>query len=190
MSPGGHLVTSALAAGAGYGLTGSPGAVAGILAGGFLIDIDHAVDYVLFERQRKLTPGAFLRYYVEGRMRRTVLALHSYELLALLAVLAWTTASDWLSGYVAGAAMHLAFDIVVNGRLVPHSIVGFYSFVHRWRGRFDAAGLLQQFPLAPAPASFWTAFFRGATLAADAPGGLEAPACEEVPIAVLVRRDR
>jgi hypothetical protein len=189
VSPGGHLVTSVLAAAAGYGLTGSPAAVAGIVAGGFLIDVDHAVDYVLFERQRKLTPGAFLRYYVEGRMRRTVLALHSYELLVLLAAVAWATGSDWLSGYVAGAAMHLVFDIVVNGRLVPHSIVGFYSVVHRWRARFETARLLQQLPLATAPASFWTAFFRGATLATDAPPALETSSRQEIPIPVLVRRD-
>src|SRR2546430_15461845 len=80
MSPGGHLVTTAVAAGVGLAATGSVPFAAGIVVGGFLIDVDHAVDYLIVERQRELTPAAFLRYYTEGRARRAVLALHSYEL--------------------------------------------------------------------------------------------------------------
>ena len=61
MSPGGHLVTTALACAAVYAGTESVALTAGLAAGGFLIDVDHAVDYVLFERQRDLRPGSFLR---------------------------------------------------------------------------------------------------------------------------------
>jgi hypothetical protein len=190
VSPGGHLVTSALAAAGAYSLTGSPVVAAGVVAGGFLIDIDHAADYVLFERQRDLSPGAFLRYYVEGRMRRTVLALHSYELLALLTALAWATGWSWLSGYLLGAAMHLVFDIAVNGRLVPHSLVGFYSFVHRWRGGFETDRLLHQFPLAAAPRGFWTAFFRGSVLAGVSETVPETLARADTAIPVPAGRDR
>ena len=87
MSPGGHLVTTAATCAVVYAGTGSPALTAGLAAGGFLIDVDHVVDYVLFERQRDLRPGSFLRYYVNGRAQRVVLVLHSYELLALLATL-------------------------------------------------------------------------------------------------------
>src|SRR2546430_743938 len=74
MSPGGHLVTTAVAAGVGLAATGSVPFAAGIVVGGFLIDVDHAMDYLIVERQRELTPAAFLRYYTEGRARRAVLA--------------------------------------------------------------------------------------------------------------------
>jgi len=134
---------------------------AGLALGGFLIDVDHAVDYVLFERQRNLRPGAFLRYYLEGRVRRTVLVLHSYELLAALGVLAWWLEALPLAGYLVGALMHLALDLAFNGESTPRSIVAFYSFAYRAAHRFDARILLGLTPRR-APARFWTAFFTGA----------------------------
>jgi hypothetical protein len=149
--------------------TGSWPLAAAVAAGGFLIDVDHAVDYVLFEGARDLRPGAFLRYYVEGRVRRTVLVLHSYELFALLGALAWLTASPWLGGYLVGALMHLALDITYNGRLTPHSIVAFYSFGYRLAHRFDARTLLGDTQLHPAPAHFWSAFFVGSRRRAARP---------------------
>jgi hypothetical protein len=161
MSPGGHLVTTAAACAVTVAATGSWALTAAVAAGGFLIDVDHALDYVLFERARDLRPGAFLRYYVEGHVRRTVLVLHSYELFALLGALAWVTASPWLGGYLVGALMHLALDITFNGRLTPRSIVAFYSFGYRLAHRFDAHALLGETDLRPAPARFWTAFFVG-----------------------------
>jgi len=136
--------------------------VAGLAAGGFLIDVDHAIDYVVVERQRDLRPGAFLRYYLEGRARRTVLALHSYELFAVLIALAWATANPWLCGYVGGALMHLALDIAFNGEFTPRSIVAFYSFTYRALHGFDAAYLLGAGPPRTVSGTFWRAFF-GAT---------------------------
>jgi hypothetical protein len=164
MSPGGHLVTTVAvcAAAAGHHQWAL---MAGLAAGGFLIDIDHAVDYVLVEGGRDLRPGTFLRHYTEGRVRRTVLALHSWELFAVLVALAWTSGEPWLVGYVAGGLMHLALDLVYNGRYTPHSIVLFYSFTYRALHRFDAAHLLGESPPRPVARGFWHAFF-GTTEAA------------------------
>lgn len=160
MSPGGHLVTSAVAAGAALAATGSLPLTVGVAVGGFLIDVDHAVDYVLVERRRELTPGAFLRYYTEGRARRVVLALHSYELFLALGALAWWLDSAWLTGYLAGGLMHLALDVHFNGRLTPKNIFAFYSFGFRLARRFDAVALFGS-ELFSAPAGFWRAFFLG-----------------------------
>lgn len=161
MSPGGHLVTTLGACAAAAAATGSVPLTAGIAVGGFLIDVDHAVDYVLFEGQRDLRPASFLRYYVEGRMRRAVLVLHSYELFALLGALAlWIDALP-LWGYLLGALMHLALDISFNGEVTPRSITAFYSFGYRLAHRFDANALLGIEPR-PDTAPFWKAFFRGA----------------------------
>jgi hypothetical protein len=167
VSPGGHLITTAVACALTQSITGAWPLTAGVAAGGFLIDVDHVVDYVVFERAGRLTPGAFLRHYVEGRTRRVVLVLHSYEIVALLGLMAWWTQADVLLGYLAGALMHLALDLVFNGRLTPRSITAFYSFAYRASHRFDARRLLAHPRLAPAGA-FWTAFFRGSALAPEA----------------------
>ncbi|MBI3635647.1 MAG: hypothetical protein HY216_05430 [Candidatus Rokubacteria bacterium] len=168
MSPGGHLVTTALACASSLAAShGAPVAdtaalAAGIAVGGFLIDVDHALDYVLFERQRDLRPGAFLRYYLEGRVHRTVLVLHSYELFALLGVIAWWTGSLALAGYLLGALMHLALDLLFNGEQLPRSISAFYCFTYRVVHRFDAARLMGAHDPWRVPAGFWGGFFRGA----------------------------
>jgi hypothetical protein len=167
VSPGGHLVTTAVACGTAAALTGDAVLTAGIAVGGFLIDLDHAVDYVLFEGQRDLRPGVFLRYYLEGRTRRVVLALHSYELFALIAAAAWWTGTVWLWGYLLGGLMHLTLDLIFNGELTPRSIVPFYSFAYRLVHRFDARAMLGDTKIAPPPGGFWVAFFQGSK-AADA----------------------
>ena len=159
MSPGGHLVTTLAACAAAAVTTESWPLVAGLAAGGFWIDVDHAIDYVVFERQRDFRPAAFLRYYLEGRVRRTVLALHSYELFAILTALALATAEPWLLGYVVGGLMHLTLDLAFNGEFVPGSIVPFYSFTYRAVHRFDATHLLRGGPPRTVASSFWRAFF-------------------------------
>jgi hypothetical protein len=165
MSPGGHLVTTAIACGTTAAITGDPVLTGAVAVGGFLIDVDHAVDYVVFERQRDLRPGAFLRYYLEGRTRRVVLALHSYELFALIALAAWWSDAMWLWGYLLGGLMHLTLDLIFNGELTPRSIVPFYSFVYRLAHRFDARAMLGEPKVAPPPRGFWAAFFQGARAA-------------------------
>jgi hypothetical protein len=167
VSPGGHLVTTAIACGTAAAISGDAVLTAAIAVGGFLIDVDHAVDYVVFEGQRDLRPGAFLRYYLEGRTRRVVLALHSYELFALAAVAAYVTGAVWLWGYLIGGLMHLTLDLIFNGELTPRSIVPFYSFLYRLAHRFDARAMLGEPKIAPPPRQFWAAFFQGAK-AADA----------------------
>lgn len=175
MSPGGHLVTTVAACAVSIVLTrdlpmaDTVALASGIATGGFLIDVDHAIDYVLFERQRDLRPSTFLRYYVEGRMRRTVLALHSYELFAALVAAALWLNSLPLAGYVLGALMHLALDLVFNGKLTPRSIAAFYSFTFRAAHRFEAGALLGQPALMPSR-GFWASFFGGAQATDGAAG--------------------
>jgi hypothetical protein len=170
VSPGGHLVTTALACAAVQTVTGSAALTAGVAAGGFLIDLDHVLDYIVFERQRGLRPAAFLHYYLAGRTRTVVLVLHSYEILAALALIAWASSLPWLWGYVLGAAaLHLPLDIVFNGKVAGRNIVPFYSLVYRARAGFRTARLLDTARLAPPPARFWSAFFVGAATRENGP---------------------
>ena len=59
-------MTTIVAATAAAAATGSLPVAAGVAAGGFLIDLDHLADYLVFERQWDLRPGAFLHFYLEG----------------------------------------------------------------------------------------------------------------------------
>src|SRR6185295_11783898 len=112
MMPGGHLATSIALAGVAYVSTGSAETAAGCFAGGFLIDVDHYLDYLIFERQwRRPGPAQFLRYYFRNQPRLLVLPLHSYELMTLLVILAALRRPPLLIGYLLGAVMHLGFDI-------------------------------------------------------------------------------
>ena len=162
MSPGGHAATTIVASAATAFLSGSLPLATAVALGGFFIDVDHAVDYVLFNRQRDLRPAAFLRYNLEGRAERVVLALHSWELFALLAAIAWWTGWQLLWGYLGGAAMHLLLDIAFNGESLPTNIVAFYSFAYRAAHDFNGAALLGRGDRA-VPVKFWSAFFKGAS---------------------------
>ena len=122
---------------------------------------------MLFERQRDLRPGSFLRYYLDGKTRWVVLVLHSYELLALLAAVAWFTNIAWLWGWVFGMALHLPLDILFNGKFASGGLVGFYSFIVRARAGFRADRFTDR-PRRPS-GGFWAAFFKGGQLADDAP---------------------
>ncbi|MGH7384510.1 MAG: hypothetical protein ACREKG_04955 [Candidatus Rokuibacteriota bacterium] len=164
MSPGGHLVTTAVACAGVYAGTESVALTAGLAAGGFLIDVDHAIDYVLVEGQRDLRPGSFLRYYLGGKAQRAVLVLHSYELLALLTILAWLTGVEWLWGWVFGMLLHLPLDIIFNGKFASGGLVHFYSFIVRARAGFRLAGFADR-PMRPVTdQGFWIAFFQGGQL--------------------------
>src|SRR5262249_32259065 len=78
MMPGGHLATSIALGGVAYASTGSLEAAVGCFAGGFLIDVDHYGDYLIFEKQwRRPGPLSFLRYYFAHRPKKIVLPLHS-----------------------------------------------------------------------------------------------------------------
>jgi uncharacterized membrane protein len=148
MSPTGHLLTTAAACGVTYALTGSPSFSAGIALGGFLIDVDHYFDYVVFERQYSLNPLRFIRYYENCQCQCAFLLLHSYELMALLSLAAALTGSLLLAGYLAGASMHLILDIIFNGKDALRRPVHFYSFFYRRKHGFLANRLLTR----PAPA--------------------------------------
>ena len=141
--PGGHLATSLTLSATTYYATGSIEASAGAFLGGFLIDVDHYLDYLLFEKQwRRPSPVSFLQYYFTNRPRKLVLPLHSAELMTIL--LATILVHPWplLVGYWVGAAMHLAFDILVNGEYGLTRPFAFYVFSYRASQRFAAENLV------------------------------------------------
>jgi hypothetical protein len=144
MMPGGHLATSLALSGVAYVSTSSIEASAGCFAGGFLIDVDHYLDYLFFERQwRKPSPVQFLRYYFTYSPKKLVLPLHSAELMSFLFLIILAHPWPLLVGYWVGALMHLTFDVLVNGEHALRRPVLFYVFGYRIAQRFDAAKLMK-----------------------------------------------
>jgi len=143
MMPGGHLATSLVLGSAVYASTRSVGLAAGCVAGGFFIDFDHYLDYIVFEREwRRPSPASFLRYYFTHQPKLLVLPLHSFELMSVLIAFAIVRPNPLLIGYIVGAAMHLFFDVIVNGDFALKHKVLFYSFAYRATKRFAAHELL------------------------------------------------
>jgi hypothetical protein len=143
MMPGGHLATALTLSTTTYLATGSAEAAAGAFAGGFLIDVDHYLDYLVFEKQwRRPGPVSFLRYYFTNRPRRAVLPLHSAELMTVLLAVIFAHPWPLLVGYWVGAAMHLICDILVNGEYGLRRPVMFYVFAYRASQRFATDNLL------------------------------------------------
>src|SRR5690349_13194316 len=113
MMPGGHLATALGLSAAAYFTTRSAGLAAGCFLGGFLIDVDHYLDYLFFERQWKRPwPAQFLRYYFTYQLNRVVLPLHSLELMAVLFAVARYFPNFVFWGYLIGASMHLVLDVL------------------------------------------------------------------------------
>src|SRR3989442_12518990 len=114
MMPGGHLATALTLSTTTYYATGSAEAAAGAFAGGFLIDVDHYLDYLIFEKQwRKPSPVSFLRYYFTNSPKRLVLPLHSIELMGVIKLIILFHPWPLLIGYWLGAAMHMTFDVLI-----------------------------------------------------------------------------
>jgi len=154
MMPGGHLATSVGLAAVGYAATGSVELAAGCFTGGFLIDVDHYLDYLVFEGPwRHPDPASFLRYYFTDQPKRVVLPLHSVELMTLLALAAYLWPLKFLVGYLLGAAMHLVCDIAVNGDYVIRNRYLFYVFTYRASVGFLTCNLLDSLPLKPGTGS-------------------------------------
>lgn len=108
-----------------------------------MIDVDHYTDYLFFERQwRRPGPAAFLRYYFTYKIQKAVLPLHSIELMTVLTGIAFFRPHPLLVGYLVGAAMHLVFDILINGDHVLKRRLLFYSFIYRATQEFSAERLM------------------------------------------------
>jgi len=150
VKPGGHLATAVALSGAGYLVTGSPELAGGCFAGGFLIDLDHYSDYLIFEGQwRRPDPREFLRYSFTYRYRRLVLPLHSLELMGVLALLIPVWPHPALLGYLVGALLHIGLDILINGEHVLRRPLFFYSFAYRAAQKFSADRLIARLAIPP-----------------------------------------
>ena len=171
MMPGGHLATSFALSAIAYVTTRSVEAAAGCFAGGFLIDVDHYLDYLFFEKQwRRPGPVSFLRYYFSYSPKKLVLPLHSAEFMTLLLGIMLVHPWPLLVGYWVGALMHLICDILVNGDYALRRPVLFYVFAYRAAHRFSAEPLMDIRASKQAGSAPVREFFRWRPVTADLDG--------------------
>ena len=121
-----HFWSSLAAGGALYWVTGSGAALAGTMVGGFLIDSDHLIDQLWsvrygapFRRKPKEYNDSArgMRAWLVNHLRprkllRLPLIFHSYELLAVLAIMTAYLRTPFLIGLLSGYLLHLSLDMV------------------------------------------------------------------------------
>lgn len=121
-----HFWSSLAVGGALYWATGSSAALAGTMVGGFLIDSDHLIDQLWsvrygapFRRKPKEYNASArgMRAWLVNHLRprkllRLPLIFHSYELLAVLAMVTAYLRTPFLIGLVSGYLLHLSLDML------------------------------------------------------------------------------
>lgn len=116
------------------------GLVAGVL-GGFFIDLDHVLEYLLFYGLR-----FNLIHFLDGReflaSNQIHLWFHAWEYFPVLILLAWwcrrqTTIKVFILALAVGGLIHLTSDSVINEYPLRN-----YSLIYRWQHNFSAPGLL------------------------------------------------
>ena len=88
---------------------------------GFLIDLDHVLDYYLQEGVN-FDVKRFFKICLECRLKHLSVILHSWELLALLWFwIIWFKPGIFWVSFAIGASQHMFFDLVFNrGRVKTH----------------------------------------------------------------------
>jgi len=129
MEPETHLFVSAALASAVYFFTTSIPAAVAAFAGGFLLDLDHFFDFMIFKKRLVLDSQFFTLYF-----RKTgylFILLHSYEMVLALWVLAFLTDSILVLGFAVGVTLHMLMDVVGN-----HLDKRVYSLIFRLANGF------------------------------------------------------
>lgn len=136
----GHIITSAGIGLASYARYKSPPAAIASFLAGWLIDLDHIVDYVRAHGW-KLNWARFNEAAHEKYSGKLYLPLHSFELLALFFVFfRGTRLQPYRVGITASILTHLLLDQKCNPSRGPLT----YFLAHRIHKRFDANLILKE----------------------------------------------
>ncbi len=134
----GHMLTSAGVGLVTYHRYKSPGAALASFLAGWVIDIDHVIDYVRAHGW-KVSWFHVNEARHEDYSGKLYLLLHSYELLALFFLLfRHPRRQPYRVGITASVLTHLLLDQKFN----PCRRPGTYFLAHRIRKRFDARKIL------------------------------------------------
>lgn len=136
----GHIITSAGVGLATYHRYKSPGAAIASFMAGWLIDLDHVIDYVKAHGW-KLNWSHVNEAKHEHYSGKLYLLLHSYELVALFFLLFRNPAKH---PYRVGITLSLLTHLLLDQKCNPSRKAGTYFLAHRIRKRFEVRHLLHQ----------------------------------------------
>ena len=144
MTPDKHIVIS-ISLGTIFWITTRSFVAGAICAfGGFIIDIDHAIEYVFHFGIKRVAAKRILaacRQTYEGKksfpFHKLHLFLHSFELAIICAVISTITMNIYLIAFSVGFLSHLIIDALSN-----HRPPLFYSFLWRAKKGFVTQRLL------------------------------------------------
>jgi len=107
---------------------------------GVFIDVDHVIDYVVYERRLPKSARQFIEYFtVRHEYRKVIILFHGFEWMALLWGLAWAVwPAPWGVVVALSYSQHLVLDRITNRHLHPLC----YFFFFRWRCHFSRAVLI------------------------------------------------
>jgi hypothetical protein len=128
-----HLTLSVIAGVLIGALTGNYWAIAWAIGSGFLIDVDHLFDYLLFKKFKNLNLKEFFSGTFFDKSGKVILPLHGYEYGVVLIILGLVYINfNWL--YLAlGVSLifHLIYDTISNKPSWPTYFV-FYRLFYRF----------------------------------------------------------
>jgi len=109
-----HAAASAALSALVYVGTGSAHATVSSFLAGWLIDVDHLLDYVV-EHGLRLDRAYFFATFDEDRYRKARLVLHGWEWPVALAAASWLLGGEMVTaGLAFGWLQHLVFDQFAN----------------------------------------------------------------------------
>ena len=128
-----HILASTTVGGISYYIFGSWQISVTVFLSGIFIDLDHILDYFLYEKKIKLDIKDFFYKCEALILNKVYLLLHSYELIIILAILAYFTNDYIVLGLLVGFGTHIMLDLVAN----KVHFLG-YSFIFRLINRFNS----------------------------------------------------
>jgi hypothetical protein len=136
----GHIITSAGVGCASFLVYRSPKAAFASFFAGFLIDLDHIVDYVGAHGWR-FHWGRFNEAAHEKYSGKLFLPLHSFELLALFFLL---FKGKQRQPYRVSISLSILTHLLLDQKCNPSRTAGTYFLAHRIRKKFNADQLLKK----------------------------------------------
>ncbi|OGX28477.1 MAG: hypothetical protein A2879_05550 [Omnitrophica WOR_2 bacterium RIFCSPHIGHO2_01_FULL_49_10] len=128
-----HILASTTVGGISYYIFGSWQISVTVFLSGIFIDLDHILDYFLYEKKIKLDIKDFFYKCEALILNKVYLLLHSYELIIILAILAYFTNDYIVLGLLVGFGTHIMLDLVAN----KVHFLG-YSFIFRLINKFNS----------------------------------------------------
>lgn len=136
MDPEVHLIGSVILSMVGFYFTESIPFALAIVVGGFLIDIDHFVDYWRFKGKITFGPEFFGDY--NSKDGKVFVVLHSVELMPLIMLITGLLGlAQYGFAFVIGMCFHLVLDYLYNG---VHPLA--YFFLYRLLLGFNARSII------------------------------------------------